>query len=335
MHWYWILTFLVFGLNFATFSQDTAIFLNGDQIIGKVQSLDKGVLTFETDYSDSDFKIEWKRVEKLSTASIFLITLSNGTRYSGSISRGDSTGLTLRTENGEVTVDANDIVYLKSLDDGFWSQVYAHIDIGLSLTKAQNLRQLNMSSGIGYLGENWSWDMRVNSLNSNQDSVQATRRTDGGISANLFLPQDWFLTAATDYLSNTEQLLDLRLNGRLGFGYYVHHSNRWYWSFAGGLAYVNETYSSGESNKESLEGFIGTDLNLFDIGDFSLYTKTTTYPGITERGRFRADFKLDLKYDLPLNLYLKGGFTLNYDNQPTIGAGEVDYILTTGFGWEW
>ena len=44
---------------------------------------------------------------------------------------------------------------------------------------------------------------------------------------------------------------------------------------------------------------------------------------------------MDVKYDLPLDFYVKGGFTLNYDNQPTVGAGEVDYVLNTGFGWEW
>ena len=71
------------------------------------------------------------------------------------------------------------------------------------------------------------------------------------------------------------------------------------------------------------------------MGDFNLFTKITAFPGITEKGRFRTDFKMDLKYDLPLDFYVKGGFTFNYDNQPTAGAPETDYVLNTGLGWSW
>jgi len=323
-----------FGV-FISHAQDTILFNNGDQMIGELKTLDKGVITFKTSYSDSDFKIEWKGVKRLSTATIFLITLSDGTRFKGAIAHGDSVSLMLKTMEGEKYVRSNEIVYLKSLDEGLWSQIYANVDIGLSVTKAKNLRQLNVTAGLGYLGENWSWDARYSSLNSTQDSIQPTIRNEGGVSANLFLPNDWFLTVATDFLSNTEQLLDLRTNARGGFGYYIVHKNNWYWSFAGGAAYINETYSNGENGKESMEGFISTELNLFDFGDFGLFTKISAYPGITERGRFRTDFKMDVKYDLPLDFYVKGGFTLNYDNQPTVGAGEVDYVLNTGFGWEW
>lgn len=329
------LVLILIGLKITASGQDTIAFLNGDQIVGELKSLDRGILKFSTDYSDSDFKIEWGGVKNVTTATKFLMTLSNGERLTGNISKGDSVGLTLITEEGIVQVTNNDIVYLKSLEDGFWSQIYANVDMGFSITKAKNLRQINASAGIGYLGEFWSWDARINSLTSSQDSVETTKRTDGGVSANIFLPKDWFVTGAVDFLSNTEQLLDLRSNARLGLGYYVVHKNDWYWNFAGGVAYINEDYSSGEDSKESMEGFIGTELNLYNLGDFALFTKITAYPGITEIGRFRTDFKMDLKYDLPLDFYVKGGLTVNYDNQPAVGATETDYVLNTGLGWKW
>ncbi len=328
-------TFLMVLLVLNLPAQDTISFINGDQIMGELKSLDKGVIQFETGYSDSDFKIVWEDVSQLTTSTIFLITLSNGERLSGSISSTDSLGLVLNTSNGSRTVKRDDIVYLKSLEDGFWSQVYANVDVGFSITKSKNLKQVTGSAGMGYLGEMWSWDTRINTLYSSQDSVQDTRRTDGIVSANFFLPHDWFLLGAVDFLSNTEQLLDLRTNTRLGLGYYLVHKNHWYWNVALGGAFVDEQYSSGESAKQSMESFLGTELNLFDMGDFSLFTKVTAYPGITEKGRFRTDFKMDLKYNLPFDFYVKGGFTVNYDNQPTLGAPETDYVLNTGLGWEW
>jgi hypothetical protein len=57
------------------------------------------------------------------------------------------------------------------------------------------------------------------------------------------------------------------------------------------------------------------------------------YPGFTEKGRLRADFKTDLKYDLPLDFYIKVGFTWNFDNQPATGSSEYDYVMQTGIGW--
>ncbi|MCE2497160.1 MAG: hypothetical protein J4F31_11390 [Flavobacteriales bacterium] len=56
--------FLIFGLaaGCAVFGQnDTRGLINGDLIVGDVKTVNKGVLTVETDYSDSDFKIEWTR----------------------------------------------------------------------------------------------------------------------------------------------------------------------------------------------------------------------------------------------------------------------------------
>jgi len=42
-----------------------------------------------------------------------------------------------------------------------------------------------------------------------------------------------------------------------------------------------------------------------------------------------------MKYDLPLDLYIRLGYSLNFDNKPVEGTNNVDYVFTTGFGWEW
>jgi hypothetical protein len=74
---------------------------------------------------------------------------------------------------------------------------------------------------------------------------------------------------------------------------------------------------------------------MFDVGDLNLLTNATVYPGITESGRWRVDYKIDVKYDLPLDFYVKLSFSANYDNQPVEGASKTDYVFVTGFGWEW
>ncbi|MFN2128683.1 MAG: DUF481 domain-containing protein, partial [Anaerolineales bacterium] len=66
-----------------------------------------------------------------------------------------------------------------------------------------------------------------------------------------------------------------------------------------------------------------------------LLTNIMVYPGITEKGRWRSDFNLDTKYDLPYDFYIKVSLTINYDNRPAEGASETDYVVQTGLGWEW
>ncbi len=303
-------------------------------MVGEIKSMDKGVLLIETDYSDSDFKIEWSGISEIYANSFFLISLTNGARYNGSFKTIDPPNILIESIEGIAKATMDEIVYLKSVDRDFWSRLHASIDFGLSLTRANNLQQFNTRANLGYLADRWSSDFTFSTLFSKQDEVEATKRADASGSFNWFLPKDWFIPATISTLSNTEQKLDLRLNGKLGIGRYLIHTNQTYWGFSLGASYNNERYANEAENRSNLEGFLGTELNLYDTGDLSLLTQVVIYPGITDTERFRSDMKLDAKYDLPMDLYIKFGITVNYDNKPAAGTSETDYIIQTGFGWE-
>lgn len=318
---------------------DSLILKNGNVIVGELKTMDRGVVTFETEYSDSDFNIEWDGIMKVFTSSYYMLTLSDGTRLNGKIESSGDKKVKLILDNGDTReVNIDELVFLKSVDKGFWDQVYASVDIGLDLTRANHLTTFSTRSNFGFLAKRWSLDFNFNTLNSKQDSVEAIHRTDGGISYNFYLPSDWYIPVSLTYLSNTEQRLDARWNGLFGIGKFVVHTNRAYWGFTAGMSINSESYSplnEPKTNSQSWEGYFGTEINLFDIGDMSLSTAARAYPSFTESGRWRADFNFDTKYDLPLDFYIKIGFSLNYDNQPVPGASDLDYVLHTGFGWEW
>jgi hypothetical protein len=125
------------------------------------------------------------------------------------------------------------------------------------------------------------------------------------------------------------------VNSKLGFGKYLVRSNYTYLNVFGGISNNNEQFSSEQPDNNSFEAFFGGDLNLFDIGDLNLRLKGNAFPSLTESGRWRVDMVFDIKYDLPLDFYIKVGTTYNYDNQPTAGASKSDYVIQSGFGWEW
>ena len=330
----YIVFILISNFTFLNAQIDSIIFNNGNVIVGELKEMGRGVLTIETNYSDSDFKIEWDGVEEIYTESVYLIDMSNNTRYKSNLISVGPDKIRIVDEGDTIEVNLLDIVYLKSIDAGFWSQLYASIDLGYSFTKASNLNQISARSNIGFLAEKWSADASYNTLFSTQDNVEDIRRTDGGLTYKLNIFTGWFLFSQLSFLSNTEQKLDLRTNLKLGLGKYLVQTNKVYWGLQGGGSFNIEKFSTDAGRQESFEAFIGTELNLFDIGDLNLLTKANAYPSFTDSGRWRADFVFDLKYDMPLDFYTKLGLTYNYDNRPVEGASESDYVFQFTFGWE-
>ncbi|MBA6154379.1 DUF481 domain-containing protein [Gelidibacter maritimus] len=332
------LKLLVFCIGFlfclSAFSQnDTLVLTNGDRIVGELKKMDRGVLIIKTPYSSSDLKVKWKKVRSLSSVESFLVITTDGQRYKvvGFDTDADNGTLVL---NGDA-VNINDIVFVKPVKDDFKSRLNATMAFGFNLSKASNLSQLTLDGTLGYTSDYCSIGTTFNAVRSNQDNVEEIQRTQGELSFNYFLKNDNFLIFQSEYLSNSEQKLKMRLTNKLGFGTYFIHSNQMFLAGALGIAYNVEDYTDTvDDNRNSGEAFAALEVNLFDLNDLSLISGVTIYPSLTEKKRVRTDFKIDLKYDLPLDLFVKLGFNYNYDSKPVEGASYDDYIFRTTVGWE-
>jgi len=333
--------FLVILLvNVTTAQTDSLIFRSGNYMVGEVKSMKQNVVQVETPYSDKDFTIKWNRIQEIYTNTYFLISLSDGSRYNGTLKSHEPGRVTIITDNEEeISVNMVEIVFLDDLDKGFWSQLYFAFDVGLNLTKANNFRQFSTNTRIGYAAKRWNLDATYNILFSRQDETDDIQRQDGQVSFKYYLPNDWYPLVSLNFLSNTEQLLELRSTFQLGMGKFIVHTNSINWGFGAG-ANLNEERFTPESttpDRESWEAFFGSQLDMFNVGDLDLLTGLTAYPSFTEGGRWRVDYNFVTKYDMWFDddFYIKIDFTLNYDNQPAEGATTTDYVLQTGFGWSW
>lgn len=318
---------------------DSLVLNNGNVIIGEIKSLDKNVLTIETDYSDTDFKIEWDKVRKVYCDSdrMYLITLTDGTRLNARLrtDSADARRVILVGETVDLRTGINDVVYIKPVEEDFISRLSASLDVGYNYTRDKNLQQLSMRSSIGYQDKFGSFNASFDAVRSTQDSAEDIRRTNANFTFRYFLKNDWYLLFSIDFLQNDEQKLQLRTATKAGVGKFIVHSNNAYFGVAAGGVWNNEKFTDEElTDRNSTEVFVGTELNIFNMGDLNLLTSLTAYPSITETGRVRADFKFDLKYDLPLDFYISLGYTHNYDNQPVEGAVKNDYVFQTSVGWK-
>jgi len=334
---YFVFTFLIGGITQISAQTDSLILSNGNVIVGEIKSMNRGVIQIETDYSDSDFKIEWDQVSEIYSPRTYLITLSDGTRVNKPINTNPDNPHQVIIGDGAAsrTVDLIDLVYINPLDKNFISRLSAAVSIGYNFTKSNNLSQLSSRISLGYLADFWSLNGSLDMVLSTQDEAEDISRTDGLISFRYFLKHDWYLIGKADFLSNDEQKLALRSAFSAGLGKFLVHTNQVQLGISAGGVWNDETYTDETiEDKSSQEVFLGGQFDIFDIGDLSLFTGVTVYPSISESGRIRTDFKFDLKYDLPLDFYINFGYTLNFDNQPVEGASKSDYVLQTTFGWD-
>jgi len=329
------LAILLCALSAIRAQRDSMILSNGDIIVGEIKSMDKGVLIIETEYSDDDFTLKWVEVKEVYSQTRFLITLDDGRRMNSILTTTKSGTLVIENEIGDLEeINILDLVYLQELENKFWSRVSTSADLGASYNKANHLKQINISSTLGYLADAWGVDFYFTYNGSSQDSVSSTIRKEAGGNYRYFLKQDWYILPEATYLSNTEQALKARITAKFGVGRYMTHTNQSYWGLIGGVSYNEENFTNATPHRNSFEAYAGSELNLFDTGDLSLFSTLYIYPSMTEKGRVRTDFKFDIKYEFYNDFYVKGNVDFNYDNQPAVVGNESDYVLGFSIGWE-
>lgn len=317
--------------------KDTVYSSTGDIIVGEIKSMSRNVLSFDTDYADSEFKIEWANVKGLVSKSKVIIHTNSGERYTGNLNYNTDSNRIVFIVNSlaDRSIALDEIVHISTLSNGFWSSIVISLDAGYSYTKANSLSQFSMTGNVNYTADKWRLGGGFNNVATNQDDVDPTTRNEANLNFNRDILGNTFAFVGMDFLESSEQSLDLRTTSKLGVGYYLVRTNSMFLQGGVGLANANEKYI-GQDPENSFEGLGQIEFDAFDIGDLSFRAKVSAYPSFTNKGRIRVNSDVSFKYDLPFDFYIKASFIHNYDNQPLVeGVDMVDFVFQTGIGWEW
>jgi hypothetical protein len=331
-----VLFFIVLGLSA---QQDTLFSSNGDVIVGEIKSMNRNVLSFDTDYADSEFQVEWDNVKGLISVSQLIIYTEDGKRYTGNLiySENEKGIVQLVNSGNDRELELNKIVKIGTFKNSFWDRIYISIDAGYSFTKANSLSQFSMTGRVNYTSDNWRLSSGFNNVATNQDDVDPTTRNESNVNFTRDIFGNTFLFAGMEFLESSEQMLDLRTTSKLGAGYYFVRTNHLFFQGSLGMANANEKYSGENAVSEnSFEGYGALEFDAFDVGDFSFRAKVAAFPSFSNKGRIRLNSDVSMKWDLPFDFYIKASFIHNYDSDPLIdGVEEADYVFQTSIGWEW
>jgi putative salt-induced outer membrane protein YdiY len=188
---------------------------------------------------------------------------------------------------------------------------------------------------VRYQTERWWLAADMNKVGTYQENAARSSRTSGSSTFAYSLKGDLFGYAGLEFLRNSQQMLDIRATSKLGLGYYLFRTTSWYLGVGAGMAESLEKYGGDEPlTTNNLEGLVGLDLNIYDLGDLDFSGKVTLYPRLTVKG-VRMNSDLSIKYDLPLEFYIKLSYTSNFDSAPAVNVSKSDFVVQTSIGWEW
>jgi len=324
-------TFLMSGASVVYAEKDVVITTSGDRLVGEIKKVEKDVLTLETDYSDSDFKIKWEKIASIESDRQFLVETFDGKRVAGSLKPDPQKTAALQVAG--TAMQLPEVSDVQPFERTFWSRLDASLDFGYSLTQANSAKQLTLAGNLTYRDERNLDTLFANVFRSSQEDAPETSRWDLANDFRHLLGSRWYVNTAQEFLNSEEQSLKLRTTLGGGGGRYLLRSSSQYLALGGGLAWNNEKYTDPEvPTKNSAEAYLGTEFMTERLKFADLLTRLTYYPSLTIGGRYRINYNFDLDFNLPGDWYFRIGFFENFDSKPPTDLSKNDYGWSNGFG---
>jgi putative salt-induced outer membrane protein YdiY len=323
----------VFGSAGVAYGQDVVITTSGDRLVGEIKRVERDVLTLETAYSDTDFKIEWENVAAIESKRQFLVETFDGRRLSGSLSLDPDKKPIVQIAG--TSVPLAEVSVVQPFERSFWSRWDTALDFGYSMTRTNSAKQLSLGTNTSYRDERYVDVIFANVFRSSQENAPETQRWDLGNDFRRLLGNRWYANTTQDFLNSEEQGLDLRTTIGGGGGRYVLRSASQYLALGGGLAWTNEKYTDPAlPSKDSAEAYLGAEFMTEKLKITDLITRLTYYPSLTISDRYRLTYRFDLDFNLPGDWYVRFGLFDNYDSRPPEGFSSNDYGWSNAFGFK-
>jgi hypothetical protein len=330
--------FLLIGLHGFGQKTDKVLLDNHDVMTGEIKKLDYAKLSYKTDAAGT-VQLRWDKIYQIKSDKYFEIILSDGIKYFGTLNitpDEEKYKILVITSTDSLELDMNQIVELTPIKNRFWTRLDGSLDMGISYTKASDVKQWNGSFQIEYRPIKSLTQFTTNSILTDQPDRDRNSKQDVTLMFQRFIKGKFAYTGFTGIQQNSE--LGIKLRSAVGVGM----SKNWLRSNLTRLmstlaVIVNQENTYEESSKtQNIEGLIKIEYRIFRYRDpeINLTSYFDFYPSFTISGRYRTDSNIQLKYEIFNNFYLGGTFYNTYDSKPPEGANSGrDWGITTSIGY--
>ena len=316
---------------------DIVYMKNGDKITGELQSLDKGQLSIKPDYTTTAFILDWSQVDHIESTQGFLVTDPHGVTYTGALSKGIEKGSLSVINTTTTTLPNNSVIEIDELNSIFWKRLRGNVDVGTSFARSNSQTNLTLDGNLGYQSQKRLFSLSVNSQFTTQQKTNNTNEMTAKTSLFQQLRRsNWYGGGLANFLSSSEQKIDLRSTLGLGIANRLIFTNRTDLNVVGGLGYTLErdaADTTARARTHSLDSAFALNYSTFRFDSTTFNTSLWLYPSLTSPGRIRMTLNQDVYYKFFSNFYVSFSFYDNFDNQPVVGAPENNLGGSTAIGW--
>ena len=337
-----VLLMTFWALNsFARNTDDVVVLKNGDRLTGEIKSLQKGELRIKADYMAEAVRLDWARIERIESKSMFMIYLVDGKLFTDVIrllpsNSSEVTNFVIGSTREALKVHQLDVIRILPADEGFLRRLEGSVDFGLSFTSGNDQYQTDFAATATYRTGDHSFTASIDSTFNGQTQGSSTRRNQFTFDYRKQLTEKYYAGAFFDLLRSDQQSLNLRtsIGGLLGRNLKQTEYTRL--SVFGGAAGTHETYAAevGKPKAINADALVGVDFNTFRFTTVDIRSRFSLFPSLTTPGRMRLQGSSDLRIKLAKDLYW--GFHLyeNFDSKPPVRADKNDLGVSTSLGWK-
>lgn len=327
-----LIIFILSGV--ASFAQktDVVILKNGDKLTGEVKYLRVGILTFDTDNMET-VSIQWNKIKNISTKNFFEVEVADGRVFFGSIGPSENDGMmTIKGVTIDYELFLKYVVRINRIKESFWDIIEGSVKFGFSFTKASNIGQLSLGGNAKYRTKVNVSELALNSIITTTEKEPTSSKNDLSFSYQQNLQYQWFAAGIASLQENSE--LGIKLRASLGGGVgnnFIQTQNQWLYTLAG-LSVNREAKSDQTETINNVEGLLNAQFQFFkyDHPKATFLTSIYVFPSLSNLGRFRFNYNIELSWEIVLDFYWDLTFYFEYDNQPqSENASQSDYNIQT------
>ncbi len=336
-----VLMLLLSNPLFGKRNDDVVVMTNGDKFTGEIKSLQYGELVFKSGYMKDSVHLDWKKVKTLQSKDTFIISLTNGTRVTGMISKEvtsaeDSKDFKIVAKESATAVSTSDVIAIGQREASFWNQLTGSINYGFGFASGNKETNSSLSADVALRTTKNSVELATTSQFGSQTNAKNTNRFTFDSQYDRLLTEKWLAAGLFSLLKSNQQDLTLRSTYGGAFGWKLVQTDRTALTILGGGAFNHESYVPRPGNEpihNNAESLFGVTFSTFRFNTLNLRSQTLAFPSLSDPGRLRLSSQSGIRIELMRNFNWNFDLYENYDTRPPVTAPKNDLGITTSIGW--
>jgi hypothetical protein len=328
---------LYFNLAYCQSVNDTIFFKNGTIVIGKIEKIKLGVVTFDPNDAN-DITVQLRKLKTIAAGNrLFRVESVDHQVYFGRILKHPvQRFIYIADGNDSIPFDVENISNLYPLEKSVMQRFSGSVGLGYSYTRSSGLGRLNFNGDAKYTSRKSELGMSFSGIYTIYDSLFSRDKEDVAMKYNYYFIRNWFATAFLAYQRNLELGLEHRFQVGLGIGNkFLTQKNVYGWARSG-VVINQENSTEGTSSGILTELYGQVEINLFKFEkpEINILLEQTFYYSLSQSGRFRNDGSLTITWEIFKDFNLNFEPYNNYDSKPPSSEShKFDYGLVFGINY--